>query len=338
MPVGHPPFKELAQRYTRLFEAAQDGILILDFPTGRIDDVNPYLCNLIGTKKEQLLGKSFWGSAILIPTEKGVFIQKELLENGYVRIDDIPFKAKNGTTIPTELICNSYEIDGGKVVQCNIREITRRKETERLLDNERIKMGQLMADTIDSLSNVIEARDPYTSGHQARVADLAVAIGHELRLTSAMIDCIRFVAQIHDIGKISIPAEILTKPSALTPLETAMLKQHVQAGFDIIKPIDFPWPVKTVLLQHHERLDGSGYPHGLKNSSICLEARIIAVADTVEATTSHRPYRAAKSLDVALSEIKAGSGVLYDKNVVEACLRLFLEKGYQFPPPPKKII
>lgn len=322
---------ELSLRYRRLFEAAQDGILILDFPEGRIEDANPYIVKLLGFSRNELLGKRLWEIGVIADKAKAKLAQKTLVRVGYVRYEDIDLVTKAGKRIPFEFVCNSYPVDGSTVIQCNIREISARKQAELALAQEQSKLAKQMYEVIDSLSNVIEARDPYTAGHQKRVADLAVAIGHEMKLAPSAIDGIRFASQIHDIGKVSIPVEILTKPSALNPLEVAMLRSHAQTGYDILKPLSFPWPVAKIIMQHHERLDGSGYPGGLKNDEICLEAKVIGVADTVEAMSSDRPYRGSMGLEFALKEIESNRGILYDQLVVDACLKLFRNDGYRFP-------
>lgn len=186
-----------------------------------------------------------------------------------------------------------------------------------------------MGTMIQAMSAAVETRDPYTSGHQRRVADLASSIAAQMRLPSDRIDGIRMAASIHDLGKISIPAEILSMPRKLSQLEFELIKTHPQAGYDIIKNIDFPWPIATIILQHHERMDGSGYPNGLSGDKILLEARILAVADVVEAMASYRPYRPALGLDKALEEIMQNKTVLYDAEAVDACLKLFKEQGYK---------
>jgi len=186
--------------------------------------------------------------------------------------------------------------------------------------------------TIQALGLTTEMRDPYTAGHQQRVADLACAVAKEMHVEEQSIHGIRAAGLVHDIGKLSVPAEILSKPSALTPVEFSLVKQHAQTGYDILKGIVFPWPVAEMVLQHHERRDGSGYPRGLKGDAICLEAKILAVADVVEAMASHRPYRPALGVDKALEEVERGAGVLYDPEVVKACLQLF-HGGYALPTP-----
>ena len=176
---------------------------------------------------------------------------------------------------------------------------------------------------VGTMAAAAEARDPYSAGHQQRVAELAVAIAVDLGLNQRDVDGIRLAAKVHDIGKLAIPSQILNKPSLLRPTEFALIREHAQAGFDIVKNIDFPWPVADVILQHHERVDGSGYPAGLVGDEILLGARIIAVADVVEAMSSHRPYRVSLGIGAALSEIENGRGTLYDAEVVDACLRRF---------------
>lgn len=331
MATTQPTLSELAERYTRLFETAQDGILILDYPDGRIEDANPYICRLMEYGREELLGKHMWELGVFTDKDKALAAHQSILTTGYVRYDNLDLVTKSGARVPVELVGNSYPTSSRMVIQCNIREISVRKMAEVALAQEQAKLTQQIYNVVDSLSNVIEARDPYTAGHQARVTDLAVAIAHEMKLSPSMINCIRFCAQLHDIGKIAIPSEILTKPTTLNPMEIALLRSHVQIGHDILKPLTLPWPVASIVLQHHERLDGSGYPHGLKNGEICQEARIIAVADTLEALTTTRPYRPAIALEGALKEIEEGAGVLYDADVVSACLILFRTKMYQFP-------
>jgi PAS domain S-box-containing protein len=322
---------ELSLRYRRLFEAAQDGILLLDFPDGRIEDANPYILNILGYSHDEVLGKQLWELGLLADRKKAEAVQRKIIEEGYARFEDIELVSKSGKTIPVEFIANSYRVDGLTVIQCNIREISERKQAEVALAQEQTKIAQQMYEVIDSLSNVIEARDPYTAGHQKRVTDLAVAIGHEMKLAPSLIDGIRFASQVHDIGKINIPTEILTKPSALNSYEVAMLRNHAQAGYEILKPLTFPWPVADIILQHHERLDGSGYPNALKENEILQEAKILAVADTVEAMSSDRPYRSSKGVEYSLEEIETNSGLLYDPEAVGACLDLFRNKGYRFP-------
>jgi putative two-component system response regulator len=187
-----------------------------------------------------------------------------------------------------------------------------------------------MEETINALASALEMRDPYTAGHHRRVAELTEAIAREINCSDDEIKASRLAALIHDVGKIQVPSEILSKPGRLTKNEFNMIKTHSRAGYDILKKVAFPWPIADIVYQHHERLDGSGYPCGIKEEAIILQARILAVADVVEAMSSHRPYRPALGKEKALEEVSAKIGVCYDADAVGACLRLFKEKEFSF--------
>ena len=193
------------------------------------------------------------------------------------------------------------------------------------------RLKTMLSGTIGVVETICEMRDPYTAGHERRVSQIAVAIAEELGLDEEQQEGIRVACNLHDVGKIMVPAEILSKPSRLSAIEYALVQGHAQAGYDILKDVAFPWPVALMVLQHHERMDGSGYPQGLKGESILLGARILAVADVIEAMSSHRPYRPGQNIERALKEISAYRDVKYDATVVDACLNLFLEKGYGLP-------
>jgi len=192
------------------------------------------------------------------------------------------------------------------------------------------RLRRSLEGTIRAIVTAVEARDPYTAGHQMRVAELAAAIAAEMGLDADRVEGIRWGGMIHDIGKIHLPAEILSKPTRLTEVEYSLIKEHPKVGFDILKGVEFPWPVAEIAHQHHERLDGSGYPQGLKDGQIYLEARILAVADVTEAMASHRPYRPGLGIDKALAEIERGRGKLYDADAVDACCRIFREGKFSF--------
>ena len=187
-----------------------------------------------------------------------------------------------------------------------------------------------MDSTIQAIAMTVEKRDPYTSGHQMRVAKLTRAIAESLELPQHQVEGAFMAASIHDIGKISLPAEILTKPIQLTEIEISLIQAHSQAGYDILKGIEFPWPIADIIVQHHERMNGSGYPRGLAGEDILIEARIIGVSDVVETMSSHRPYRPSMGIDKALQEIILNKGTLYDARVVDACLHIFQEQGFEF--------
>jgi PAS domain S-box-containing protein len=490
-------------RYRRLFEAAQDGILLLNADTAQIEDVNPYLIKLLGYSHEQLLGKKLWEIGCFQDTAISKEAFAELQERHYIRYENMPLRTEDGKVIAVEFVSSVYDCEGIPVIQCNIRDNTKRhlaelalkaaaralqllsesnsallgSKTEDLMlaefcriavetggyrlasvgvaedgpdkrvrliahfgygdgfvasaqldwgeskpgsgptgralrtgeaqvsediaaddstllwRDEALKRGlrsvialpfplpdgtracltlygampdqwssperkllkEIASDlafginalrtevarvkyqlavreglerTIQVIAGTIDQRDSYTAGHQRRVAGICVQIATELGLDDERIHGLRLAALIHDLGKISVPAEILAKPRGLTPVEFLLIKQHAQNGFDIVKDVVFPWPIAQMILQHHERLDGSGYPLGLKGDAILLEARILAVADVVEAMSSHRPYRAALGVDAALKEIAAQSGVQLDSQVVDACVRVFRERGF----------
>jgi putative two-component system response regulator len=202
--------------------------------------------------------------------------------------------------------------------------------TKELLDSvERTRT--VLGAVIRAMAAAVETRDPYTAGHQRRVSDLARSIGSEMKLDRDVVDGLRMAAAIHDVGKISVPAEILSKPGKLTGLEFSLIQSHPESGYEILKDIDFPRPVARIVLEHHERINGSGYPNGTSGDELLTESKILAVADVVESMASHRPYRPSLGINAALEEISKNSGILYDQDVVEACLRLFKEKDYTLP-------
>ncbi|MEW6133755.1 MAG: HD domain-containing phosphohydrolase [Pseudomonadota bacterium] len=206
-----------------------------------------------------------------------------------------------------------------------------RNRLEDLVEERTRSLRKALLDIISAMSATVELRDPYTAGHQRRVAHLASAIAREMKMPEGQIEGLNLACLVHDFGKIKVPAEILTKPGTLDDLEFSLIKQHCQIGYEILKPIDFPWPIAQTVYQHHERLDGSGYPRGLKDGEILLEARVLGVADVVEAMASHRPYRAALGVETALEEISRHRGVRFDAAVVDACVKLFREQGYSLP-------
>ena len=208
------------------------------------------------------------------------------------------------------------------------REALQKDKAERRLRRTLERLNRTVDAAVGALAHTVEMRDPYTAGHQERVARLAVTIAEHMRLSSRTRNALAIAARVHDLGKISIPAEILAKPGALSELEWQLLRQHPEVAYAILSRMNFPGSVARIIRDHHERLDGSGYPLGLKDGEICLEARILAVADVVEAMSSHRPYRPALGIDAALAEITCGSGTRYDPDVVDACLHLFREQSF----------
>jgi len=212
-----------------------------------------------------------------------------------------------------------------KEFQIRLRRVIKERKTNQELKNSLKRMNDIVDGVINSLSSTVDARDPYTAGHQKRVAQLAVAMAMEMELSQTTISSIRMAGILHDLGKIAIPAEILSKPSTLSDIEFSLIKTHPQVGYDILKNINFPTPVAQIVHQHHERMDGSGYPMGLPGEDILFEARILTVADVVEAMSSHRPYRPGLGMDKALAEVQKNKGRIYDPDAVDACLKTMSE-------------
>ncbi|MBK1680657.1 HD domain-containing phosphohydrolase [Rhodocyclus tenuis] len=488
-------------RYRRLFETAQDGILLLNAETAQIEDVNPFLIELLGYSHAEFLGKKVWEIGAFKDTALNIDAFVELRSKRYIRYDDLPLETRDGRRISVEFVSNLYDCAGVNVIQCNIRDNTKRHLAEialrataralqmlsesnvallratseptlfaeycriavetggyrmawigfagegsgqsvravahfgqddglpalagassggsddgpvdiairsgqvqfveditintemapwrsaalahgyrsmialpfRFADDtvaclclcgttrdlwsapERKLLQEISADlafginalrtaiakthyqeslrvsleqTIQVIADTVEERDAYTAGHQRRVAQLSSRIASELGLSAERVRGLHLAATIHDLGKVGIPSEILSKPRRLSTMEFGLMKEHPQIGYEILKNVDFPWPIARIIQQHHERIDGSGYPDGLLGDALLLESRILAVADVVEAMASHRPYRAALGLDAALKEVSAHRGITFDSAVVDACLRIFREHGF----------
>ena len=244
---------------------------------------------------------------------------------------ELEMRRKDGTTVWTEMKASLIRDENQQPVGILgvTRDITERKLAEVKLKQTLDSLNNAVGATIQVMVSAIEMRDPYTAGHQIRTADLARAIAKEMGLPQEKMDGIHMAGSIHDIGKLSIPAEILSKPTKLTDIEFSLIKEHSRSGYEMLKDVESPWPLAQIVYQHHERMDGSGYPRNLKGDEIIMEARIMAVADVVEAMASHRPYRPGLGIDAALAEIEKNKGTHYHNTVADACLRLFREKGYQ---------
>jgi len=238
---------------------------------------------------------------------------------------------KDGTTTEVGVHGTVTSYLGQPAIVGLLQDISEKKRAEEEIRRYIVQLESAFMRTVEVAMTLSGMRDAYTTGHERRVAEIAVAIGSELGFDAHRAQGLRVAGYLHDIGKIIVPAEILAKPTRLTPAEYELIKGHAKASFDVLKSVEFPWPVAQVALQHHERLDGSGYPQGLRGEDILLEARIMAVADVVEAMASHRPYRPGLGIEKALAEIERGRGAIYDPTVVDACLKLFREKHYTIP-------
>jgi putative nucleotidyltransferase with HDIG domain len=247
---------------------------------------------------------------------------QKIINQGEVSFETNDIK-KDGTFLPLLINVKKFTWKGKNVFLSTQTDITERKQAED-------KLKQSLAGVMNVISQIIEFRDPYTAGHEKRVADLATVIAKELKVSRETTDNIQMAALIHDIGKIAIPAEILSKPTKLTPIEFALIQAHAEKGFEILKDSGLPEIIAKIVRQHHERIDGSGYPRCLEGEEILVEARILTVADVVEAMASHRPYREGLGIDVALAEIEKNRGIIYDSGVADACLKIFKQKEFRF--------
>jgi PAS domain S-box-containing protein/putative nucleotidyltransferase with HDIG domain len=263
---------------------------------------------------------------------KHLVTDKQVLETGKILIiEEEPFMSKSGVHRWFQTTKATMRTPDQKEAILSVAvDITERKKAKEDVEKSNVKLQKLLEETVNGLVSALEKRDPYTAGHQRRVAFLACAIAEEMKLPQDQTDGLRFAALVHDIGKIYVPAEILSKPGVLSNAEMNLIRTHPAAGHEILSKIEFPWPVAEIVLQHQERLDGKGYPMGLEGNNIMLEARILSVADVVEAISSHRPYRPALGVKIALNEIITQKGILYDAQAVDACVNLFKEKNFEF--------
>ncbi|OPY78146.1 MAG: Cyclic di-GMP phosphodiesterase response regulator RpfG [Syntrophorhabdus sp. PtaU1.Bin153] len=325
--------RESEGNYRNIFDHAVEGIF-QSTPDDRYLSVNPALSRMLGFDSPEDLLLNIADIRRQLYVDHGDYrnINTLLAEQGYVEGYETQFYRKDGTKIWVSINARTVRDGDGKALYYEgfHQDITERKLAEEALRTSIASLQRTLDGTVKALATTIEMRDPYTAGHQNRVAEIACMIAEEMGLPKDRIEGIRVMGFLHDIGKIVVPAEILSKPGKLNEYEFHIIKAHSQAGYDILKGIELPWPVATAIIQHHERLDGSGYPQGLSGDDIILEARILCAADVLEAMASHRPYRPALGIEKALDEIAQRKGTVYDSEVVDACLRLFVEKGLRW--------
>jgi PAS domain S-box-containing protein len=323
--------RESEANYRQLFDNSPSGIYKVDFRTGKFLKANDLICKYFGYSQEEITSRNLYD--VLTDESKKLFSERlnkmmvgeEVAENPEFEIIDKDEK-RLWVQLNTKYFYDSEGLAGADVVA---HDITDRKLAEKQLQQTLESLRRAVNTTIQVMVSAVEARDPYTSGHQIRSADLARAIAKEMGLPQDKIDGIRMAGSIHDIGKLSIPAEILSKPTKLSDIEFSLIKAHAQRGYEMLRDVESPWPLAQIVYQHHERMDGSGYPRNLKGEEICIEARVLSVADVVEAMASHRPYRPGLGIDAALKEIEKNRGTFYDNTAADACLRLFREKGFK---------
>lgn len=302
---------------------------------GRIQLFNPMAEHLTGWKAQEVLGKRFF-ETIRVSDAAGNggimdMVTQVLRQETNLRLPEaMRLYNRDGVSSPVEVSLASIRSTNRHVqgLVLVFRDLTGQLAAEKNLRRTLENLQRTLGETVAALALTAEKRDPYTAGHQQRVAKISAAIGARLGYSSERIEGLHVAALLHDLGKIYIPAEILAKPARLSDMEMNLMKTHSEAGHEILKSVTFPWPVADIVLQHHERIDGTGYPHGLRGAEILPEAQIIMVADVVEAMSSHRPYRAALGWDKAMAEVKRGRGLQYHERIVDACLDIFEHEGF----------
>jgi PAS domain S-box-containing protein len=346
--------RDSERRYATTIRCIADCVIVTDTDM-KITLMNPAAQSVTGWKQEEAVGKKLDEVCKLVDEKALIAVESPMVKAIQERVvmnltAPVLLITKNGGKVPVEdsaapMINEKGELTGAVMV---FRDITWRKEAEEAIKmafnslEARVQeqtaelrtsfdmLGRAMEGTIQALATMVEARDRYTAGHQVRVADLACMIARQMGVTESRIPIIRIAALIHDVGKVCVPTEILNKPAPLSPIEFEIVKQHPKAAYDVLSKIEFPWAIADIVLQHHERVDGSGYPSGLRGDQIHLEAQIIGVADVVEAMSSHRPYRAAVGTEKGLEEISKGKGTRFNPAIVDACIHVFHQGEFKF--------
>ena len=317
-------------RFRALAEQSLAGIYLFDGE--RVSYINPKGAALLGRTPQEVIGRPV--IEFVHPEDRPLVLSRYARrEKGENLTDTIQVRAlhKDGRVVVIGTAANSSLDHGRPVIIGVMQDITDKAAAEAQVREYIQRLEHAVHGTVNAVSRMMDLRDPYTSGHEVRVGTLAAALAGELGMDGTQQDGLRICGAVHDVGKITVPAEILSKPARLSEAEFAIVRTHAAQGYEVLKDIDSPWPLAEVARQHHERMDGSGYPRGLKGEQILPEARILAVADVVESMGSHRPYRPRLGIDKALAEIEGHAGALYDPGVAQACLTLFRQRGFELP-------
>ncbi|MEI8201059.1 MAG: HD domain-containing phosphohydrolase [Eubacteriales bacterium] len=316
--------KKSEEKFAKAFNSQSVLMAISTVEDGIYLDVNDTFLTTLGYTRDEVIGKGSEELNIFADQDIRERVKNDFLAGRLGQNEEIKIVGKDKTIFTGIFNIELIAVDNTACFLTNMVNITARK----MVEDKRLR--RVMGSVIDVLVSTVESRDPYTSGHQKRVSDLSRAVAAEMGMSPSRVEEIRIAGEVHDLGKVSIPADILSMPRKLKKQEFALIMTHSQNGYEILKDVNFDWPIAEIVYQHHERMDGSGYPRGLKGDEICMDARIICVADVVEAMSSHRPYRPALGIEPALSEISQGRGTRYDSHVVDACIRVFREHHYQF--------
>ena len=317
------------KQFQAILELSNDLIFIFNSKTGKITDCNASACKYLNYSHNELT--TFQISDICMDFPQSEW--NEIIHHGLIDknlVIEKTLKTKDGSTIIVEISLAFVYLEYEGFITAIARDVSERKSLEHKGQEYYEQQQKILTQTIEMMALAFEKRDIYTAGHQHRVAQLAEKIGKKLSLSKKRIEGLYLGGLIHDIGKISIPTDILNKPGKITNEELELIQTHAQIGYDIVKDIDFPWPIAEMIIQHHERINGSGYPNKLSGDEILLESKILCVSDVVEAMASHRPYRAALGLEKALNEISSNKAILYDKDVVDSCLSVFEDDDFEF--------
>jgi len=317
------------RRFRGMIEQTLSGVYVTK--DDRIVYVNPRLEHILGYTNAELIGMDPLALVEESNREEAHHLSARLRSSPNGISGSLAVRRKDGGRIVVGLHATPGTWDGASAQIVMVQDVTESKRAEEKIAAYIRQLEGTMRGTLQAVANMVDLRDPYTSGHERRVGIIAGDIARELGWSEVDAENLQLIGLVHDIGKIAIPAEILSKPARLTPLEYAMIKSHAEKGYEILKDVEFPLPIAEIIREHHERIDGSGYPRGLRGSEIRLEARIIAVADVLEAMASHRPYRPSLGLDAAVAELETHRGTWFDVDVVDATVRLIREKGYQLP-------
>ena len=321
--------RQSEERFRRFFQGHSSVMLIVDLDTGLIIDANPAAEDYYGWSIGELRRMHIHEINTLPPEEVDKNLEKIRLggRNRYL----FQHRRADASLRDVEVFANVIQVGGKDLVYPIIHDITEQKAAEEKIKGYVKQLESAMQSTLHAVANVVEAHDPYTAGHERRVGIIAADIAREMGWSEEKCHAMQLIGLVHDIGKMSIPTEILTKPGKLSAIEFELVKTHAEQGSQILKDVEFPLPIARIIREHHERMDGSGYPASLKGEEALFESRILSVADVLEAMASHRPYRASLGIEAAISEIETHRGILFDPEVVDAMLRLFREKGYQLP-------
>jgi len=320
--------QESENRVSTILNTIVDSVVVYD-ENGKIDYVNDSSALMLGRGKPEMMGRPI-SEVIKISIDPRVEGEGfSPMSMSYVEFNN--YLTTESGKIPVDFTSTPILQDDGtkKGAVLLIKNITQQVEYDKKIKESLEALLRTMYGTIEAMTKAVETRDPYTAGHQKKVADIASEIAKDMKLSREIVESVNLAGQIHDLGKIAVPAEILSKPGKISESEFNLIKSHPQMGYDILKNIDFPWPIAEIVLQHHEKLDGSGYPRGLKGDDILIQARILAVADIVEAMATHRPYRAALGIELALEEVQRFAGTALDQDVVGSCVKIFKDENCQ---------